>query len=79
MKKKIRIIAIISIAYFILWFVQFLAYAIFFDNQEKPDYIPKWLAYQLSALVILWVFIGIIAAIMYRKEIKKEIKTFINE
>ena len=75
--KKFRIALVISVAYFLVWFIELLGYTVV-TNPGIDSTMPPFMAWQFYALILIWVAIGIISAIKWRKDIWKAIKNFIN-
>ena len=79
MKKKIRIILIACVAYFLIWLLQLIVWVGVTPGNQMSTALPKFLEVQLWPLVVAFLIVGIVSAIYWRKELWKEITTFINE
>lgn len=75
--KKFRIALVISTAFFLLWFVELLVFTVT-AQPDLHDKLPQFLAWQFFTLMVVWVVIGIMSAIKWRKDIGKAIRDFIN-
>lgn len=80
MKKRVKISLIACVAYFILWVLQLIVYSIVSpESIDIATTLPAFLKVQINLLGALLLIIVSFSGIYWRKDIWKEITTFINE
>lgn len=74
--KKIRILVVLTVLYFIVWIIAAFAYSL---THGMPERLPRSYVHPISGLAIFWLLIGIYALIKHFKTIKEHVFNFIND